>query len=272
MAKRVRTESFSSCSTSSPSLFPPTTVQSSASDEELSTKCSRIDFNSQTPSPAVITCRLPPQCDARPFKSHEEFEAHYLQVHTNRCAECHRNFPSRWFLDVHIREHHDPFNQLKKERGENIFGCFVEGCDRMCSTPHKRRMHLIDKHHFPKEYNWGIITHGIDHCTSLLKNDRSQYVKKDEKKHHDNRNSKHNSPKSSSIPKNAPPALLPKAPIQDRLNEVDMENTDSISEEKPALQETPETDIATIASSMASLNLVPLSVRFGRKKVVGFSK
>lgn len=30
------------------------------------------------------------------------------------------------------------------------FGCFVEGCERKCSTPQKRRRHLIDKHMFPR--------------------------------------------------------------------------------------------------------------------------
>lgn len=35
------------------------------------------------------------------------------------------------------------------------YGCFIEGCERKCSTPQKRRMHLIDKHMFPK------VRHGI---------------------------------------------------------------------------------------------------------------
>lgn len=42
------------------------------------------------------------------------------------------------------------FNELKKEKGEKTFQCFVEGCDRLCSTPQKRRLHVIDKHGFPK--------------------------------------------------------------------------------------------------------------------------
>jgi hypothetical protein len=44
----------------------------------------------------------------------------------------------------------DPLSQIKYERGDKIFGCFVEGCDRMCSTPSKRKRHLIDKHCFPE--------------------------------------------------------------------------------------------------------------------------
>ena len=30
------------------------------------------------------------------------------------------------------------------------FQCFVEGCDKICLTRDKRRMHLVDKHSFPK--------------------------------------------------------------------------------------------------------------------------
>lgn len=38
----------------------------------------------------------------------------------------------------------------------------------MCSTPQKRRLHCIDKHQFPKNYNFIIIKDGIDRRTSML--------------------------------------------------------------------------------------------------------
>ncbi|KAG2017135.1 hypothetical protein GB937_005733 [Aspergillus fischeri] len=38
------------------------------------------------------------------------------------------------------------------------YSCFIEDCDRKCSTPQKRRMHLIDKHMFPKTTHIGYCT------------------------------------------------------------------------------------------------------------------
>lgn len=69
------------------------------------------------------------------------------------------------------------------------YGCFIETCERKCSTPQKRRLHLIDKHMFPRvrlkqaiianraqdsniciqSYNFYIINDGIDNQTSLLR-------------------------------------------------------------------------------------------------------
>lgn len=103
-----------------------------------------------------------------------------MQSHVNRCSGCGKNFPSELFLTRHIEENHDPLSEAKRARGERTvmildfflplvtilslsdfmnamliclslqFGCFVEGCERRCSTPQKRRMHLIDKHAFPR--------------------------------------------------------------------------------------------------------------------------
>lgn len=67
------------------------------------------------------------------------------------------------------------------------YSCFIEDCDRKCSTPQKRRMHLIDKHMFPKvfsfyhpsssmqlisrsqAYNFNVVNEGIDKRTSMLR-------------------------------------------------------------------------------------------------------
>lgn len=31
--------------------------------------------------------------------------------------------------------------------------CFVEDCDKLCADPAKRRLHVIDKHNYPKVSN-----------------------------------------------------------------------------------------------------------------------
>ncbi|RMJ28399.1 C2H2 type zinc finger [Aspergillus sp. HF37] len=117
----------------------------------------------------VMRCSLPPHRGALSFASYEDYEVHYLQAHVNRCAECGKNFPTGHFLGLHIEENHDPLAGARRERGEKTYGCFIEDCDRKCSTPQKRRWHLIDKHMFPPTYNFYIVNHGIDRQTSLLR-------------------------------------------------------------------------------------------------------
>ena len=49
------------------------------------------------------------------------------------------------------------------------FACLIPTCDRLCSTAPKRRMHCVDKHQFPKNYDFFIINDGIDRRSSMLR-------------------------------------------------------------------------------------------------------
>ncbi|EFW16486.1 hypothetical protein D8B26_005810 [Coccidioides posadasii str. Silveira] len=134
-----------------------------------------VHLDASVQSPELIRCAFPPHRKPVSFSTYEEYEIHYKQSHVNRCSECGKNFPSELFLARHIEENHDPLTAARRERGEKTFGCFVEGCERRCSTPQKRRMHLIDKHSFPRTYNFYIINDGIDKHKSLLKSSLPQH-------------------------------------------------------------------------------------------------
>ncbi|KAL4870506.1 hypothetical protein BDV12DRAFT_165736 [Aspergillus spectabilis] len=168
MAKRSR-------SSGSPSLNASTESRSrSSSPESLSSapvpaKLQLPSVTSIPPVEEVMHCSLPPHRGALSFASYEDYEVHYQQAHVNRCTECGRNFPTELFLNLHIEENHDPLAAARRERGEKTYGCFVENCERKCSTPRKRRMHLMDKHMFPKTYNFYIVNDGIDKQTSMLR-------------------------------------------------------------------------------------------------------
>ncbi|KAK5077251.1 hypothetical protein LTR64_005270 [Lithohypha guttulata] len=114
-----------------------------------------------------MQCSLPPH-DLLSFASTREFDVHYAKEHTNRCSSCGKNFPSAHYLTLHIDEHHNPVREELAAQGEKTYSCFLEDCDKVCSTPQKRRLHLIDKHMFPRIYDFRIIDHGIDKSTSLL--------------------------------------------------------------------------------------------------------
>ena len=50
----------------------------------------------------------------------------------------------------------------------------MDDCDKICSTPQKRRMHLIDKHMFPKNYEFLVVNLGIDKRSSMLRSRRQR--------------------------------------------------------------------------------------------------
>lgn len=121
-------------------------------------------------APAITTtmqCSLPPH---RPlaFDTAEDFDTHYAKEHTNRCSSCGKNFPSTHYLSLHLDENHNPVREALAAKGEKTYACFIEDCEKLCSTPQKRRLHLIDKHMFPKVYNFRIVDQGIDKTNSLL--------------------------------------------------------------------------------------------------------
>lgn len=98
------------------------------------------------------------------FPSYLEFELHVQNYHTYICKECHKKFPSDQFLSIHIEENHDPFFVIRKERGEKVYKCLnfdLQGCRKVCSDRKKRRLHMIDKHGYPKDYKFNIIDNGI---------------------------------------------------------------------------------------------------------------
>ncbi|OMP82985.1 Zinc finger protein 511 [Diplodia seriata] len=132
-------------------------------------------------APAVMKCQLPGH---RPleFATYEEYDVHYHKTHVNRCSECKKNFPSELILGLHFAEIHDPINEARKARGEKIYACFAEGCDKKCSTPSKRRMHMVAKHCFPEDYDFAIIKDGIDGRSSMLRSSRKDIYTRNPKK------------------------------------------------------------------------------------------
>lgn len=176
MAKRSRDASFSPASDDSPSSIVEDEGDTLGVDAPP-TKFSHTEPDTSGTLPArVMRCTLAPHRKTVCFDSQEEYDVHYTKEHTNRCAACSKNFPTPRFLELHIEENHNALREALAARGEKTYGCFVEDCDRKCSTPQKRRLHLIDKHMFPKTYNFRIVDHGIDDIPSMLREGRRRRV------------------------------------------------------------------------------------------------
>ncbi|KAL9537576.1 hypothetical protein MBANPS3_011649 [Mucor bainieri] len=88
------------------------------------------------------------------------YELHYEAVHRNVCSVCHKIFPGEEWLQLHLDELHDVILQLKKDRGEKIYKCYVPTCTKVFSTPRMRRLHLVDKHHYPKYFPFDLVYTG----------------------------------------------------------------------------------------------------------------
>jgi hypothetical protein len=209
------------------------------------------------------------------FNTYEEYEVHYQQCHTNRCQQCHRNFPSAHFLELHIAESHDPITAAKRDAGEKTYACFVEGCEKVCGEWKKRRAHLVDKHGFPKNYDFLVIEHGIDGRRSLLR------AGVDEQGHR--KSSRERGRSLSSVTETTPSTdatsvsgSYSEGPAEEGRSAAISSSATRASDShgKKEATESTETNpsedtkstVNELTSAMSSLNMVPRSVTFGRRK------
>ncbi|KAK0621391.1 hypothetical protein B0T17DRAFT_533904 [Bombardia bombarda] len=228
-----------------------------------------------------MRCSLPPHKEPLVFATYDEYEAHYHKTHTNRCLECRKNFPAAHLLGLHIEENHDSFATVRRERGEHTYACFMETCERKCMTPQKRRMHLIDKHMYPKNFFFAVTRDGIDGRRSLLL----------EGGHSHRRRSSVTSTAAAAKAAAARAAQNPAAAAA----VVAMDKSDGDCTEKkhqgeamdgvvtaaaaadrpksPEKAPPPDVEMDNLAGAMSSLQFIPPSIRFGRGgRKAGFSK
>ncbi|KAL4909446.1 hypothetical protein BDW74DRAFT_81137 [Aspergillus multicolor] len=242
MAKRSRSTSIDP----SPECRSRSSSPNSISSSESAPIPSKIHLSHSSTTPTaeeVMRCSLPPHREALSFSSYEDYEVHYQQAHVNRCNQCGKNFPTDLFLNLHIEENHDSLVATRRDRGEKTYGCFVEDCERKCSTPQKRRMHLIDKHMFPKTYNFYIVNDGTDKQTSMLRSMQP---------HRRRLSSTPSSPKEGRL--------------RHRQTSISQSSPNSISESnsgarpQPTESEKMDMEVTELEKSMSALRFVPVSV------------
>ncbi|KEZ41526.1 Uncharacterized protein SAPIO_CDS7685 [Scedosporium apiospermum] len=215
-------------------------------------------------STVTMKCSMPPHKDVLSFRTYEEYETHYNKAHLNRCLECDKNMPSEHLLNVHIEECHDAFVAVKRDRGEHTYSCFVEGCERKCRTPQKRRLHLIDKHMYPKNFFFALTREGIDGRRSLLL----------EGGHRRRRSSANFQPKDTrrraSLQDGGEASRDKEEPLS---NDNKQPAKKSSSEENKSSPKDPDDEMEDLTGAMSALQFVPTNIRFGRGGGrAGFSK
>lgn len=121
-------------------------------------------------------------------------------------------------------------------------------------THQKRRMHLIDKHMYPKNYFFAVTKDGIDGRRSLL----------NEGGHHRRRSSTTTQSKES----RRRAGLVEAGPESKDAPKSSHAGRDEKKEED---QEPVDKEMADLTGAMSSLQFVPPSIRFGRGRA-GFAK
>ncbi|KAI8086289.1 uncharacterized protein BX664DRAFT_335431 [Halteromyces radiatus] len=184
-----------------------------------------------------IFCELP-SCIHRhgepiAFPSLSAYEAHYEAQHRNTCSICGLPFPGSHWLQLHLDECHNVLNQIRKDRGEKIYECYVESCNKQFSTPKMRRLHLIDKHHYPKFFPFDLVVTG-----TLSIADRQQRRQKGKSRKNPNQ---HHTTKI----------------IKESVKEADNIETHSLSSDPMAM------DIDALTTGISRIN-IPSSISFGR--------
>ncbi|KAI5964512.1 ZNF511 [Candida theae] len=98
------------------------------------------------------------------------FQNHFLTFHEYQCLSCDKIFPSRYILELHIDEYHNPFSKLhgtKVREGKEIdeasilLRCLCETCDMTFNSSQLRTDHLIEHHNYPETFPFNITSDGI---------------------------------------------------------------------------------------------------------------
>jgi hypothetical protein len=130
-------------------------------------------------------------------------------------------------------------------------------------TPQKRRMHLIDKHMYPKNFFFAVTRDGIDGKRSLLV----------ESGHHRRRSSNNFNATKDQRRRNS--LLEAGASLSANTNEKapDPALPEKEGDAKQKPDSAVDSDMAELTGAMSALQFVPPSVRFGRGGGrAGFSK
>lgn len=258
MAKRLREETVSSEVDEGPSVDSQCKSRSQSTDSSVHTpKYASLEDSTET---TAMRCLLPPH---RPlnFSTYAEYESHYEKAHTNRCTECKKNFPTSHFLNLHIAENHDPIVATKRDAGEKTFACFVEGCEKVCRDWKKRRSHLVDKHLYPKNYDFLVVDHGIDGRRSMLRPGVDAQGHRKSSRERGRRASSISEGTQATEATSGGDEQQRETSSSDQPKAEGAATSNDVKDAKARVNE-----IDDLTSSMSSLKMVPRSITFGKRK------
>ncbi|KAL5204273.1 hypothetical protein ABZP36_009144 [Zizania latifolia] len=191
----------------------------------------------------------------------DNFEDHYSTRHTASCSVCWRVYPTSRLLSIHISEAHDSFFQAKVAHGFPMYECLVEGCGVKLKSYKSRQQHLVDKHQFPKSFEFFKKARPSQH--QRHKNQQRQTVYKGEETREtlmdvDGKNSRHMNWRYR--------------PKQHDRNEL-KENENNCKEPKHNEMEVDKQvdDLTSAVSKLSTADSTPSSISFGHRRSRGLT-
>lgn len=179
-------------------------------------------------------------------------------------------------------ECHDPLTAIRKDNGERTFECFVATCKRIFLTPKARRLHLISVHDYPKEFFFAITNKGVGGLlekwgpgASLIrgkwkpreKTQQPNESEDDESEDHSADLTLRRLSQSPTFVRETAPHLESPVPSSKQPRQTTTPSDPSF----PRLPTSPlratqcsDESMNVVTQNLASLSLVPSSVRFGR--------
>ena len=157
-------------------------------------------------------------------------------------------------------------------------------CDKMCSSARKRKMHLIDKHGYPKDYEFRIVEWGIEGRSSLLREPKGKGRRAGGRRRSLTLDKKVETEKGKSGAKEgkeedtmdvdedikypAPPAALPAIREAAKAQLAAVPKSMQLAEHPAVEAKTSEDamNVDELAGAMSALRFVPTSVRLGKAR------
>lgn len=91
------------------------------------------------------------------FDNTSSYQSHYNSIHRFICSECKKSLPTEHLLDLHISEHHDSYFNVRVERGECLFRCYLEDCKDIFPNLAERKEHCINQHKLPGNFRFDQV-------------------------------------------------------------------------------------------------------------------
>ncbi|TKA51625.1 hypothetical protein B0A53_05502 [Rhodotorula sp. CCFEE 5036] len=156
--------------------------------------------------------------------------------------------------------------QLRRERGQKIFECFLGTCPARFQTPKGRRLHLIEKHAYPPQYFFAVTVWGIE---EVLKKGggmvRRDWTPRPDQSRSGASSSRRGDSEESFGSQPSPASERLASPL---LPDVDHGSSDpSRTDPEPVPERSASADVDALTSALSgtSISLVPRSVRLARK-------
>lgn len=134
-------------------------------------------------------------------------------------------------------------------------------------TPQKRRLHLVDKHSFPKNYDFFVVNDGLDQRQSMLRSGTKRVPHASTAQFYKQKSNRQDSNLAETRTKTTPKMVSPTLDDKTDIREVCVPRSQG-----SGISTDVDGELESVTKSMSALRFMPASIRFGRGGAGGFAK